>query len=742
MGFSADLDMTTGEGSSLSVNGGKTNLNADYKGVGEQSGLFTGDGGLDLTAGGKTTLIGGAITTTEAARDAGRNNYESLGGITTQDIENTTSYEGDAIQVGVSVGNTTGKPQAQMNGIGYGSDGDSDSSITKGGVSGYNDPQGIFTTENREALAGKLENNFDAGQVNEELGAQTQITQEFGKEAPKAVAEFSQNRINAIRANPNLSADEKMDAISKWDEGGIYRVAAHTALGALGTGSVEGALTTGGVAAAAPTLNDVQAKLAKALIDKGMSEDIANGTASGVVSLTLLGAGTAAGLDTSSTVTATNVDANNRQLHPQEKELAKVLFEKAKKQGWKRADGKSYTLQEIEDALRWANSTKYNEKYNDDVTIRVGNNAKGAAIDKVMYDSGVGADFESRLWKNTASTSKTTTFTQNFSNIKKPDANLAKFIQSQTKSYGYSWTGGVVQPYKGKTAGPTPGKPKPRGNQAQKVNQKELESRNQAVENGTDLRGGNSIQAVSGKKINETTGMVFEGGKWVYKSFYDATKHTMSQTTPKKLSNALDDQLGSMSYKGQQLSTESKKAVLEGLMTSAVLYPHVFGFEPDFVMTSGGVAGATQGVSGSSAVSLHNGQGYSSGNYDIGVNIDKSKIESFSVDGSVVYGFILDEPSNQEESRTDLTANTLQGSSFTGTSCYLGACGAIVTTRADSSAGIPSRKVLMLGLGQTLGKGGSTGGSISGGVMKPTEYNTIENIDRIKEQVRKIKPYR
>ena len=114
MGFSADIDITTGEGSSLSVNGGKTNLNADYKAVGEQSGLFTGDGGLDLTAGGKTTLIGGAITTTEAARDAGRNNYESLGSIETQDIKNTTSYNGDAIQVDVSIGSTNNKSQASM----------------------------------------------------------------------------------------------------------------------------------------------------------------------------------------------------------------------------------------------------------------------------------------------------------------------------------------------------------------------------------------------------------------------------------------------------------------------------------------------------------------------------------------------------------------------------------------------------------------------------------------------------
>ncbi len=320
MGFSADIDIAGGgAGSSLSVNGGKTNLNSDYKAVGEQSGIFTGDGGLDLTAGGKTTLIGGAITTTEAARDAGHNRYTSADGIKTQDINNTTSYDGNAIQVGVSIGQTNNKPQASMNGLGYGSDSDSDSSVTRAGITGIAGSQDI-TTDNRAEYAGILENSFDAGRVNEELGAQTQITQDFGKEAPKAVAEFSQNRINAIKANPDLSIDEKLTAIAKWDEGGIYRVAAHTALGALGTGSVEGALTTGGVATAAPTLNDVQAKLAKALTDKGMNADIANGTASGVISLTLLGTGAAAGLDTSSTMTATNVDANNRQLHPEKGE--------------------------------------------------------------------------------------------------------------------------------------------------------------------------------------------------------------------------------------------------------------------------------------------------------------------------------------------------------------------------------------------------------------------------------------
>ena len=132
MGFSADLDLAKGTGSSLSVNGGKTNLNSDYKAVGEQSGIFTGDGSIELTTEGTTNLIGGAITTTDKALQDGLNNYVSKGGITTQDIENTTSYEGDAISAGVSIGNTTGKPQATMNGIGYGTD--SNSSITRSGI--------------------------------------------------------------------------------------------------------------------------------------------------------------------------------------------------------------------------------------------------------------------------------------------------------------------------------------------------------------------------------------------------------------------------------------------------------------------------------------------------------------------------------------------------------------------------------------------------------------------------------
>ena len=187
MGFSADLDLAKGTGSSLSVNGGKTNLNSDYKAVGEQSGIFANE--ADLITQGKGTFKGGVFVTSKEAQ--ANSNIVFKQGVTATDLKNTASYDGDAIQAGISIGSTNNKPQASMNGIGYGTDSDSDSSITKGGVSGHNDPQGIFTTENREALAGKLENNFDAGQVNEELGAQTQITQAFDQERRKVKTEIN-----------------------------------------------------------------------------------------------------------------------------------------------------------------------------------------------------------------------------------------------------------------------------------------------------------------------------------------------------------------------------------------------------------------------------------------------------------------------------------------------------------------------------------------------------------------------
>ena len=307
IGFNADLDLK-GTNSSVTVNGGKTDINSDYAAVGEQAIIATQTS--DLVVGGKGNFIGSALTT--ATPEDNKTVFKQ--GIKTQDIINHSRYEGDSIQAGISIGSTNGKPQGGMNGMGYGTDGDDQTSTTFAGVTGMAG-KSEATTGTRDILNEPLVNSFDEQKVTEELNAQTQITKEFGKEAPKAVAEFAKDRIDAIKKDPTLTMDEKLAEIKKWDEGGVYRVAAHTAVGAFGTGSLEGALTTGGVAAAAPVISDLEQKMADKLVEQGMSADIAQSTANAITSVALVGTGTAAGLDVSSAGMAVNVDANNRQLH-------------------------------------------------------------------------------------------------------------------------------------------------------------------------------------------------------------------------------------------------------------------------------------------------------------------------------------------------------------------------------------------------------------------------------------------
>ncbi|EOE8049383.1 colicin E5-related ribonuclease [Acinetobacter baumannii] len=177
------------------------------------------------------------------------------------------------------------------------------------------------TTDTARENSGALQNNFDKDKVLKEINTQVSVTQKFGENAPKAVADYAQKQALILRAQGN-EAEAK-----KWDEGGIYRVAMHTALGALGTGTLEGAITTGTVAASAPKINDFQNSVAQALTHTGMSEKAAEAVASGVTSLTLAGVGVASGLNTGSTATAVNVDANNRQLHVDEAKVLKKLTE-------------------------------------------------------------------------------------------------------------------------------------------------------------------------------------------------------------------------------------------------------------------------------------------------------------------------------------------------------------------------------------------------------------------------------
>ncbi|VEG13333.1 hypothetical protein [Moraxella cuniculi] len=260
-------------------------------------------------------------------------------------------------------------------GMGYGTDKDNNHSQTTSGIGTHNititnqdkqnskyqntDSQNLYTNITTDDVAenkyinGIISNNFDKNKVQQEITLQQQVTFTFGQNAPKAVAEISDYAITKILNNPNLTTDEKLAETKKWAEGGIYRIALHTLTGILATGTVQGAITTGSVAAAAPYINKLEEKLIDKLIAKGINKNDAEAAAGKLTSLVLLTAGVAIGADTSATATALNVDAFNRQLHANMGE-AWVIEELYKRQG----GNKKWSREQIANALRAANFKK------------------------------------------------------------------------------------------------------------------------------------------------------------------------------------------------------------------------------------------------------------------------------------------------------------------------------------------------------------------------------------------------
>ena len=289
--------------SSGSVNAADTNINSNYASVVEQSGIKAGDGGYKVKVKGNTDLKGAVI----AASDAGLTHatFTTGGTLTQSDIQNSASYNAEAMAVSAGVGD---KASASA---GLGEDSGHASATTKSGI-------GVST---KTDTAGAIAKIFDANKVTEEVNAQVQITQTFSQLAPKAVADFSATRAKNLRQDAKNETDplkkqSLLDDAAKWDEGGIYRIALHTVSGALsgGVNGATGALTT---ASAAPLLDEMQANVQTALINQGMSEEKAKLVAQGVAEVTSAGMGYASG-GLQGVATGLTVDTNNRQLHPPE----------------------------------------------------------------------------------------------------------------------------------------------------------------------------------------------------------------------------------------------------------------------------------------------------------------------------------------------------------------------------------------------------------------------------------------
>ncbi len=178
------------------VNVVQSKINSDYQSVGEQSAIRAGDGGFNVNVQGKTDLIGGQITSTQAAIDNNKNSYEAKQGTTTSDLNNSASYDAKSVSVGISAGSVPGQSaSAGMSGVGLGKASGSASSVTTAGISG-----GVGNANARTGdSSNSLKPIFDADKVKKEIEAQVTITQEFNKQAGKAITDYTSNQRKVLQ---------------------------------------------------------------------------------------------------------------------------------------------------------------------------------------------------------------------------------------------------------------------------------------------------------------------------------------------------------------------------------------------------------------------------------------------------------------------------------------------------------------------------------------------------------------
>ncbi|WP_261531473.1 hemagglutinin repeat-containing protein [Burkholderia multivorans] len=343
-------------GASASFSQSKGNASGSYAGVNEQAGIHAGDGGFNINVTGNTDLKGGLIA---SDADASKNSL-TTGSLSFSDVQNQSHY--DASSSGFSAGATTG--DGGMNDSTHGStsgkntggaapmlgqnDSGSDSATTKSGVSAgtvtitdsANQKQDVASlnrdTTNTNGAVAKLPDmqNLLANQSDMMAAASA-----AGEAVSRRIGDYADKMMEAAKANGDKAG------VDAWKEGGANRALMQGAAAALVTG-LAGGNAVGGAAGAAIAsiasgkLNELSSAIAgsdptgNANMNQALGNIVANALATG--------AGAAVGGE-SGAFSGYNVDRFNRQLHPEEKTLAKQLAEKSK--------GK-YTQAQIEDQMR------------------------------------------------------------------------------------------------------------------------------------------------------------------------------------------------------------------------------------------------------------------------------------------------------------------------------------------------------------------------------------------------------
>ncbi|MDX5630618.1 MULTISPECIES: hemagglutinin repeat-containing protein, partial [unclassified Brenneria] len=202
---------------SANVNLSREKMHSNYDSVVEQTGIFAGKGGFDVTVGEHTQLNGAVIGSTATA-DKNRLDTGTLG---FSDIENRADYEVESQSVGMSTGGSIGGQFAgnMANGLLVGENGEGhDSSTTRSAVS-----EGTITIRNPDSQTQDVADlNRDVAQANQTLSPifdkekeqqrlqEALLIGEIGTQAADIARTEGQIRaINAAKEkHPNYSAEQ------------------------------------------------------------------------------------------------------------------------------------------------------------------------------------------------------------------------------------------------------------------------------------------------------------------------------------------------------------------------------------------------------------------------------------------------------------------------------------------------------------------------------------------------------
>lgn len=140
-----------------SANLAAANMNSDYKGVTDQSGLYAGTGGYDINVG-KNTTLQGAVIASEASADKNRLSTDRL---IVSDIKNVSEIKSQSAGISVSSSSTSG---ASMGGSIPIALKEKDHSYTRSAVS-----EGTIVVRNAEGANDLVGLNRDTANANQKL---------------------------------------------------------------------------------------------------------------------------------------------------------------------------------------------------------------------------------------------------------------------------------------------------------------------------------------------------------------------------------------------------------------------------------------------------------------------------------------------------------------------------------------------------------------------------------------------